>query len=122
MIQMETILNVADNSGARTVKCIKVLGGSKRMTSKLGDVIVLAVQTVIPGSKVKKGEVVRGVIVRAKKETKRIDGSSITFDDNAVVLISADGMPIGTRVLGPIARELRSGNFMKILSLAEEVL
>ena len=122
MIQMETVLNVADNSGAKTAKCIKVLGGSKRMTSKVGDIIVLAVQNIIPGAKVKKGEVVRGVIVRAKKETKRADGSTITFDDNAVVLISADGMPIGTRVLGPIARELRSGNFMKILSLAEEVL
>ena len=122
MIQMETLLNVADNSGAKTAKCIKVLGGSKRMTSKLGDVIVLAVQSVIPSSKVKKGEVVKGVIVRTKKETKRSDGSTITFDDNAVVLISADNMPIGTRVLGPIARELRAGNFIKILSLAEEVL
>jgi len=122
MIQMETVLNVADNSGAKLAKCIKVLGGSKRMSSKLGDVIVLAVQSIIPGAKVKKGDVVRGVIVRAKKETKRLDGSTITFDDNAVVLISADGMPIGTRVLGPVARELRTGNFMKILSLAEEVL
>ena len=122
MIQMETLLNVADNSGAKTAKCIKVLGGSKRMTSKLGDVIVLAVQSVIPSSKVKKGEVVKGVIVRTKKETKRSDGSTITFDDNAVVLISADNMPIGTRVLGPIARELRAGNFIKILSLAQEVL
>ena len=122
MIQMETLLNVADNSGARTAKCIKVLGGSKRMSSNVGDVIVLAVQSIIPGAKVKKGEVVRGVIVRTKKEIKRADGSTITFDDNAVVLISKDGMPIGTRVSGPIARELRAGNFMKILSLAEEVL
>lgn len=122
MIQMETLLNVADNSGARTAKCIKVLGGSKRMSSKIGDVIVLAVQTIIPSAKVKKGEVVRGVIVRTKKEIKRPDGSTITFGDNAVVLISKDGMPIGTRVSGPIARELRAGNFMKILSLAEEVL
>lgn len=122
MIQMETLLNVADNSGAKTAKCIKVLGGSKRMTSNVGDVIVLAVQSIIPGAKVKKGEVVRGVIVRTKKEVKRSDGSTIRFDDNAVVLISKDGMPIGTRVSGPIARELRAGNFMKILSLAEEVL
>jgi len=122
MIQMETLLNVADNSGAKTAKCIKVLGGSKRMSSNVGDVIVLAVQSIIPGAKVKKGEVVRGVIVRTKKEVKRPDGSTIRFDDNAVVLISKDGMPIGTRVSGPIARELRAGNFMKILSLAEEVL
>ncbi len=122
MIQMETLLNVADNSGAKTAKCIKVLGGSKRMSSNVGDIIVLAVQSIIPGAKVKKGEVVRGVIVRTKKEVKRSDGSTIRFDDNAVVLISKDGMPIGTRVSGPIARELRAGNFMKILSLAEEVL
>lgn len=122
MIQMETLLNVADNSGAKTAKCIKVLGGSKRMSSNVGDIIVLAVQNIIPGAKVKKGEVVRGVIVRTKKEIKRADGSTITFDDNAVVLITKDGMPIGTRVSGPIARELRAGNFMKILSLAEEVL
>lgn len=122
MIQMETLLTVADNSGARTAKCIKVLGGSKRMSSKVGDIIVLAVQSIIPGAKVKKGEVVRGVIVRTKKEIKRSDGSTIAFDDNAVVLITQDGMPIGTRVSGPIARELRAGNFMKILSLAEEVL
>ena len=122
MIQMETLLNVADNSGAKTAKCIKVLGGSKRMSSNVGEVIVLAVQSIIPGAKVKKGEVVRGVIVRTKKEITRPDGSTIRFDDNAVVLISKDGMPIGTRVSGPIARELRAGNFLKILSLAEEVL
>lgn len=122
MIQMETLLNVADNSGAKTAKCIKILGGSKKMSSNVGDIIVLAVQNIIPGAKVKKGEVVRGVIVRTKKEVKRADGSTITFDDNAVVLITKDGMPIGTRVSGPIARELRAGNFMKILSLAEEVL
>lgn len=122
MIQMETLLNVADNSGAKTAKCIKVLGGSKRMSSNVGDIIVLAVQNIIPGAKVKKGEVVRGVIVRTKKEITRPDGSTVRFDDNAVVLITKDGMPIGTRVLGPIARELRAGNFMKILSLAEEVL
>ena len=122
MIQMETLLNVADNSGAKTAKCIKVLGGSKRMSSNVGDVIVLAVQSIIPGAKVKKGEVVRGVIVRTKKEITRPHGSTIRFDDNAVVLISKDGMPIGTRVSGPIARELRAGNFLKILSLAEEVL
>ena len=122
MIQMETILNVTDNSGAKFAKCIKVLGGSGMSVSGLGDVVVLAIQSVIPGSKVKKGDVVRGVIVRAKKETVRSDGSTIAFDDNAVVLISADGMPIGTRVLGCVARELRSGGFVKILSLAEEVL
>jgi large subunit ribosomal protein L14 len=119
---METMLEVADNSGAKTAKCIKVLGGSKRMASKLGDVIVLAIQNVIPGAKVKKGEVVRGVIVRTKKETIRNDGSTITFDDNAVVLIDKDNQPIGTRVIGPVARELRAGGFLKILSLAGEVL
>jgi large subunit ribosomal protein L14 len=124
MIQMETLLNVADNSGAKTAKCIKVLGGSHRMTSKLGDVIVLAVQTIIPGAKVKKGEVVKGVIIRTKKECRRSDGSTIAFDDNAVVLIDKEGQPLGTRVMGPVARELRTakGNFLKILSLAEEVL
>lgn len=122
MIQMETLLNVADNSGARSAKCIKVLGGSKRMSSNVGDIIVLAVQSIIPGAKVKKGEVVKGVIVRTKKEITRPDGSTVRFDDNAVVLIGTDNMPIGTRVSGPIARELRAGNFMKILSLAEEVL
>ena len=122
MIQMETLLNVADNSGAKTAKCIKVLGGSKRMSSNVGDIIVLAVQSIIPGAKVKKGDIVKGVIVRTKKEITRPDGSTVRFDDNAVVLIGNDGMPIGTRVLGPIARELRAGNFTKILSLAEEVL
>jgi len=122
MIQMETLLNVADNSGARAAKCIKVLGGSKRRSSNVGDIIVLAIQSIIPGAKVKKGEVVKGVIVRTKKEITRSDGSTVRFDDNAVVLIGADNMPIGTRVSGPIARELRAGNFMKILSLAEEVL
>jgi len=119
---METLLNVADNSGAKTAKCIKTLGGSGRMFSDLGDIIVLAIQSIIPGAKVKKGQVVKGVIVRVKKEVKRPDGSTIRFDDNAVVLIDAENMPIGTRVSGPIARELRTGNFMKILSLAEEVL
>lgn len=122
MIQMETLLNVADNSGAKTAKCIKVLGGSKRMTSKVGDVIVLAVQDIIPGAKVKRGEVARGVIVRTKKETRRVDGSTISFDDNAVVLVDKENQPLGTRVMGPVARELRAGNFLKILSLAEEVL
>jgi large subunit ribosomal protein L14 len=122
MIQMETLLNVADNSGAKTAKCIKVLGGSDRMSSNVGDIIVLAVQSIIPGAKVKKGEVVKGVIVRTKKEIRRNDGSTIRFDDNAVVLVDKDGLPIGTRVMGPVARELRIGNFLKILSLAEEVL
>lgn len=122
MIQMETVLNVADNSGAKFAKCIKVLGGSKRMCSNVGDVIVLAIQSIIPGAKVKKGEVVRGVIVRTKKEIRRSDGSTISFADNAVVLINKEGMPLGTRVFGPVARELRVKNFIKILSLAEEVL
>ena len=122
MIQMETLLNVADNSGAKTAKCIKVLGGSKRMSSNVGDIIVLAVQSIIPGAKVKKGEVVRGVIVRTKKEIHRENGSLVRFDDNAAVLLDAKREPIGTRIFGPVSREVRYSNFMKIVSLAPEVL
>ena len=120
---METKLNVADNSGAKTVRCIKVLGGTRHMVTGISDIIVVSVQAIIPGAKVKKGEVVRGVIIRTKKEIQRPDGSTIKFDDNAVVLINKDGTPIGTRVFGPVARELRNkAKFTKILSLAPEVL
>lgn len=119
---MESSLGVTDNSGAKTIKCIKVLGGSKHMTTGIADVIVASVTSAIPTAKVKKGDVVRAVIVRTKKEIQRNDGSTIKFDDNAVVLVNKDGSLIGTRVLGPVARELRSGNFIKILSLAPEVL
>ncbi|MDR2077883.1 MAG: 50S ribosomal protein L14 [Rickettsiales bacterium] len=122
MIQMESVLTVADNSGAKLVKCIKVLGGSKHMHTGIADVIVVSVINTIPGSKVKKGEVAMGVIVRTKKETQRVDGSTIRFDDNAIVLLNKDRTPIGTRIFGPVARELRNGNFIKILSLAPEVL
>ncbi|MDR1494835.1 MAG: 50S ribosomal protein L14 [Rickettsiales bacterium] len=122
MIQMETALAVADNSGARAARCIKVLGGSKHMVTKIADVIVVSITDVIPGGKIKKGEVAMGVIVRTKKETQRSDGSTIRFDDNAIVLINKDRTPMGTRVFGPVARELRNGNFTKILSLAPEVL
>lgn len=122
MIQMQSKLVVADNSGAKVARCIKVLGGSKHMVTGLGDVIVLSIVDAIPGGKVSKGEVTRGVIVRTKKEHQRADGSTIRFDDNAVVLINKDGTPVGTRVFGPIARELRNGNYNKILSLAPEVL
>lgn len=122
MIQMETMLAVADNSGAKKAKCIKVLGGSKHMVTGIGDVVVVAIQNIIPGSKVKKGQVAKGVIVRTKKEIKRNDGSTIAFDDNAIVLVNKDGEPLGTRVFGPVARELRAGGFLKILSLASEVL
>ncbi|MFC1658962.1 50S ribosomal protein L14 [Pseudomonadota bacterium] len=122
MIQMQTSLVVADNSGAKSARCIKVLGGSHHMITGVGDVIVVSITNVIPSSKVKKGEVVRAVIVRTKKEIKRLDGSEISFDDNAVVLVDKQGEPIATRVFGPIARELRNKNFMKIISLAPEVL
>ena len=120
MIQMETMLNVADNSGARRVKCVKVLGGSKRRYAGLGDVIIGAVQEATPGSGVKKGDIVRCVIVRTKKEIRRKDGSYIRFDDNAAVLIDANGNPKGTRVFGPVARELRDRKYLKIASLAPE--
>lgn len=122
MIQMETVLNVADNSGAKSARCIKVLGGSKHMITGIADIVVVAIESAIPGGKVKKGDVVRGVIVRTKKEITRADGSTVRFDDNAIVLINKDNTPIGTRVFGPVARELRNGDFTKILSLASEVL
>jgi large subunit ribosomal protein L14 len=122
MIQMQTILDVADNSGARRVMCIKVLGGSKRRFAGIGDVIKISVKEAIPRGKVKKGEVLSAVIVRTKKGVRRRDGSTIRFDGNAVVLLNAQMQPIGTRVFGPITRELRGDNFMKIISLAPEVL
>ena len=121
MIQMQTRLDVADNSGAKEVMCFKVLGGTGRRYAGLGDVIVGSVKKAIPGSAVKQGEVVRGVIVRAKKATRRPDGSYVRFDRNAVVLIDRDGNPRGTRIFGAVARELRERNFMKIVSLAAEV-
>ena len=122
MIQNETVLEVADNSGARKVTCIKVLGGSKRRYARVGDVIVVAVQEAAPGGKVKKGDVQRAVVVRTAKEFRRPDGSSIRFDENAAVLLSKQNEPIGTRIFGPVTRELRSKGYMKIISLAPEVL
>lgn len=122
MIQMESNLEVADNSGARKVMCVKVLGGSKRRTAGIGDVIVVSVKDAIPRGRVKKGTVHKAVIVRTRKELKREDGSVIRFDRNAAVLINAAGEPVGTRIFGPVTRELRNKNFMKIISLAPEVL
>ncbi|OPY17616.1 50S ribosomal protein L14 [Syntrophus aciditrophicus] len=122
MIQMQTVLNVADNSGAKKVACIKVLGGSKRRYAGVGDVIVVAVKEAMPNSKVKKGDVMKAVIVRTAKEVRRQDGSYLKFDDNSAVLISNQMEPIGTRIFGPVARELRARQFMKIISLAPEVL
>ena len=122
MIQAETRLQVADNTGAREVMCIKVLGGSRRRTAGLGDVIVCSVKSVIPGSDIKKKTIVRAVIVRCKKGTRRPDGSYIKFDSNAVVIIDKDKNPRGTRIFGAVARELRDKNYMKIVSLANEVL
>ncbi len=122
MIQMQSILSVADNSGAKRVQCVKVLGGSKRKYAGLGDVIVVSVKEALPESKVKKGEVRRAVIVRTAKEVGRPDGTYIRFDDNSAVLINNQMEPIGTRIFGPVARELRAKNFMKIVSLAPEVL
>ncbi|NLN38434.1 MAG: 50S ribosomal protein L14 [Smithella sp.] len=122
MIQMQTVLNVADNSGAKRVACIKVLGGSKRRFASLGDVIVVSVKEAIPNSKVKKGDVMKAVIVRTAKEVSRPDGSYLKFDDNSAVLINNQMEPIGTRIFGPVARELRAKQFMKIISLAPEVL
>ncbi len=122
MIQMQTQLEVADNSGARRVQCIKVLGGSKRKTAGVGDVVVVSVKEAIPRGRVKKGDLHRAVIVRTAKEIRRADGSSIRFDTNAAVLISKQGEPIGTRIFGPVTRELRARKFMKIISLAPEVL
>ena len=122
MIQMQTNLEVADNSGARRVQCIKVLGGSKRKVASIGDVIVVSVKEAIPRGRVKKGDVHRAVIVRTAKELRRQDGSAIRFDQNAAVLINKQGEPIGTRIFGPVTRELRAKKFMKIISLAPEVL
>ncbi|MFO7987688.1 MAG: 50S ribosomal protein L14 [Desulfatiglandaceae bacterium] len=122
MIQTETKLKVADNSGAKVVSCIKVLGGSKRRYASVGDVIVVTVKEAMPNSKVKKGDVVRAVVVRTAKEIRRLDGSYIRFDDNSAVLINQQREPIGTRIFGPVARELRLKKFMKIISLAPEVL
>lgn len=122
MIQQQTTLDVADNSGAKKLVCIKVLGGTRRRYATIGDVIVVAVREAIPKAKVKKGDVKRAVIVRTAKETRRPDGSYIRFDDNSAVLIDAQGEPIGTRIFGPVARELRAKKFMKIISLAPEVL
>jgi large subunit ribosomal protein L14 len=122
MIQNETMLNVADNSGARKVQCIKVLGGSKRRYASLGDIIVCAVKEATPGGQVKKSDVVKCVIVRVKQTTRRKDGSYIRFDDNAAVVVDKDGAPRGTRIFGPVARELRDRHFMKIVSLAPETL
>ncbi len=122
MIQIETVLDVADNSGAKRVACIKVLGGSRRRYAGLGDVIIVAVQEAIPSAKVKKGEVARAVVVRTTREYQRPDGTYIKFDTNSAVLISKENEPLGTRIFGPVARELRARKFMKIISLAPEVL
>lgn len=122
MIQQETVLQVADNSGARKVLCIRVLGGSSRRYASVGDIIVVAIEEAIPGAKVKKGEVKKAVVVRTAKSLLRSDGSYIKFDDNAAVLIDNSNEPIGNRIFGPVPRELRNKNFMKIISLAPEVL
>ena len=122
MIQMQSNLRVADNSGARRVQCIKVLGGSKRKTASVGDVIVVSVKEAAPGQRVRKGEVARAVIVRTAKEIRRADGSALRFDRNAAVIINKQNEPVGTRIFGPVTRELRGRNFMKIISLAPEVL
>ena len=122
MIQSETKLTVADNSGARVLYCIKVLGGSKRRYASIGDIIVVSVKDAIPNAKVKKGDVLRAVVVRTAKEIRRPDGSYIRFDDNSAVLINSQREPLGTRIFGPVARELRAKRFMKIVSLAPEVL
>ena len=121
MIQAQTELDVADNSGAKLVMCIKVLGGSRRRYARLGDVIVVSIREALPNGKVKKGDVARAVVVRVTKQSRRKDGSYIRFDDNAAVLVSAANEPIGTRLFGPVGRELRAGGFMKVVSLAQEV-
>ena len=121
MIQQQTMLDVADNTGAKTVMCFKVLGGSKRRYASVGDIIVVSVREAIAGAKVKKGEIARAVVVRTRKEIARSDGSYIRFDGNSAVLISKENEPIGTRIFGPVARELRAKKFMKIISLAPEV-
>lgn len=122
MIQTESVLDVADNTGAKKILCIKVIGGSKRRYASVGDIIIAAVQEATPNSKWKKGDVLRAVIVRTSKELRRKDGSYIRFDTNSAVIINKDGEPSGTRIFGPVARELRAKNFMKIASLAKEVL
>jgi large subunit ribosomal protein L14 len=122
MIQMTSVLDVADNSGAKKVFCIKVLGGTRRRYATIGDVIIVSIREAIPGAKVKKGEVALAVIVRVKRELARPDGSYIRFDGNSAVLINKENEPIGTRIFGPVARELRAKRFMKIISLAPEVL
>lgn len=122
MIQMQTRLKVVDNSGAKEVMCIKVLGGTRRRYARVGDVIVATVKKALPEGKVKKGDVVKAVVVRTKKEFRRVDGSYIRFDDNAAVIIDDKGEPVGSRIFGPVVRELRARNFMKIISLAPEVL
>jgi large subunit ribosomal protein L14 len=122
MIQMQSQLNVADNSGAKRVQCIKVLGGSHRRYARIGDIIKVAVKEASPRGKVKKGDVLNAVVVRTRKGIRRADGSTIRFDSNAAVLLNANKQPIGTRIFGPVTRELRSDNFMKIISLAPEVL
>ncbi|MCD6223375.1 MAG: 50S ribosomal protein L14 [Deltaproteobacteria bacterium] len=122
MIQLQSKLKVADNSGAKEIMCIKVLGGSKRRYAYIGDIIVAAVKKAIPEGKVKKGDVVKAVIVRTKKESRRADGSYVKFDDNAAVIINDQGEPIGSRIFGPVVRELRAKNFMRIISLAPEVI
>ena len=122
MIQQQTLLKVADNSGAKVIMCIKVLGGTRRRYARVGDIIVASVKSATPGGVVKKGEVIKAVVVRTVKETKRPDGTYIRFDENAAVIINDAKNPRGTRIFGPVARELRDGNFMKIVSLAPEVL
>ena len=122
MIQMRTILEVADNSGAKRVQCIKVLGGSRRRYAGLGDVIVVSIKEALPNAKVKKGDTAHAVVVRIKHQTSRADGSYVRFDENSAVLINKEREPIGTRIFGPVARELRAKKFMKIISLAPEVL
>jgi large subunit ribosomal protein L14 len=122
MIQTETVLNVADNSGAKKVLCIRVLGGTRKRYARIGDVIVVTVKEAIPHAKVKKGDVMKAVIVRTVKEIKRPDDTWVKFDENAAVILAASGEPIGTRIFGPVARELRNQGFMKIISLAPEVL
>lgn len=121
MIMQETVLDVADNTGAKVVKCIRVLGGSRRRYAGIGDIIVASVRKALPGGEVKEGTVIKGVVVRARRATRRLDGSYVRFDKNAIVIIDADGNPKGTRIFGAVARELREKNFAKILSLAPEV-
>ncbi len=122
MIQSETVLNVADNSGAKKVLCIRVLGGTRRRYASIGDVIVVTVKEALPNAKVKKGDVMKAVVVRTAKEMKRMDDTWVKFDDNAAVILAANGEPVGTRIFGPVARELRNQGFMKIISLAPEAL